>query len=88
MTTIEDVVRQVETVLNETEYLPNQTELDVLRKVLKTISLHHNPVSGVHYRHPAPESQKQEVFCDSISDYMRLIEKHQQTLGVAIACRS
>jgi hypothetical protein len=88
MTTIRDVVNQVEMVLNDAKYPPTRRELEVLRKVLKTIYTHQRFCGDMPPPQPASASQKSAGVRNTLLGYTRLIGNHQQTHGAALIIRS
>jgi len=88
MTTIRDVVNQVEMVLNDAKYPPTRRELEVLRKVLKTIYTHQRFCGDMPPLQPASASQKSAGVRNTLPGYTRLIGNHQQTHGAALIIRS
>jgi hypothetical protein len=88
MTTIKDVVNQVEMVLNDTQHPPTRTELEVLRKVLKTINAHHRFPGDMQSPHPAFGSRKSGDFSTALSNSVRLIGNHQRVSRAAVIIRS
>jgi hypothetical protein len=88
MTTIRDVVNQVEMVLNDAKYPPTRRELDVLRKVLKTIYTHHRFCGDMPPPQPASARQTSAGVRSILPGYTRLIGNHQQTPPTAVIIRS
>jgi hypothetical protein len=88
MTTIRDVVNQVEMVLNDARYPPTRRELEVLRKVLKTIYAHHRFSGDIPPPYPATASQTSAGVRSTLPGYTRLIGNHQQSPHTAVIIRS
>jgi len=80
MTTISDVINQVETVFNDNEFPPTKKELEVIIKILKTIYIHHRMNRAHHHPHAATEPRKGGIFNTVFPNYIRPVENRRQPL--------
>jgi hypothetical protein len=78
MTTIGDVINQVETVFYDNEFPPTKKELEVMIKILKTIYSHHRMNRAHHDLHAATGPQKAGVFNTVFPNYIRPVENRRQ----------
>jgi len=85
MTTFGDAIRQIETVLNDTEYPPTYQELLVLKRTLKMMCTNQGIRPMLYNKSMLAGSPVMEVIPTTVSQYMRQIERRREMSGTAIA---
>jgi hypothetical protein len=86
MTTFGDAIRQIERVLDDTEYPATYQELQVLNRTLKMMCTHHRNHRIPQHKPAVVELPGAGLFPTAVFQYMRQIERRRQMHSTACAC--
>jgi hypothetical protein len=83
MTLMRDVIKQVETVIDDDEYPATLDELVVMERILMKITLFHTRDKETFpFTDHAPVLQKDRLFPDAVFDYLRHYEVCRKVPGM------
>jgi hypothetical protein len=88
MTPMRDVIKQIETVIDDDEYPATLDELVVMERILLKITLYHTADKETYFpEYPLPTSRKDRFFPDAVFDYLRRYEKRGHAAAINMDCR-